>query len=165
MQESGISIMVRNPDELLRPEANESKAPSVDEATLSIRLKHGIHTIFLFVDSLAPFSEVTNSLLDILRERYPAGLTTTIDPPKSTQVPTSEDEVQIAYASLVNQHDVSKGWKELRIKEDDTPGTLGIKDGSILAFTFRPADDADEEAVFLVEWPKLDDDYEEAEEP
>ena len=137
----------------------------MDDTTLSLRLKHGVHTIFLFFDALAPFSELTETLLQILRERYPGGLTTSVAPPRCTPLPVFDDDVEVVYAMLVNSHDASQGWKRLNIVQGDTPSKKGIKTGSILAFAFEPVDASeDDSAEFIVDWPKLDDDYEEDEE-
>lgn len=137
----------------------------MDEAMLSVRLKHGIHTIFLFIDSLAPFEDVTTTLLQVLRERYPDGLTQSVSPLKTTRVPIFDDDAEVVYATLVNSHDPSQGWKRLKILRGDTPAMKGIQNGTILAFTFTNVDADDSEPVeFAVDWPRLDDEYEEEEE-
>jgi hypothetical protein len=109
---------------------------------------------------MAPFSEVNKTLLDIIRERYPNGLTTSTAPPLSTPIPLSDDEMEVVFATLKNPSDPSKGWKVLAFDKDDEKDTavrLGLYDGSIVAFTFRPIDsDDDDDVEFLVEWPKLD---------
>ncbi|KYK57964.1 hypothetical protein DCS_04977 [Drechmeria coniospora] len=128
---------------------------SVDEAHLSVRFKHGIHTIYLFVDALAPFSAVTEELVGLLRERYPAGLTTSVAPPKQTVVPA---DAKLAYAVLAVPNEPAKGWRRLKVGEDEahTPTKCGLKNNSIVAFAVL-ADDADD-ATFEVEWPQEDDD-------
>lgn len=107
-------------------------------------------------------SEVTKELVELLRERYPGGLTTTIAPPKTTTVPS---DPQIAYGVLNVPNDPSRGWKKLRTGDDDssTPAKCGLKNNSIVAFTFISDPDEDDEVLFEVEWPKDDDDmYEQA---
>ncbi|KND91090.1 hypothetical protein TOPH_04400 [Tolypocladium ophioglossoides CBS 100239] len=89
---------------------------TVDEAHISVRFKHGVHTIYLFVDALAPFSAVTQELLDLLRERYPSGLTTSVAPPKQTPVPS---DAKLAYGVLTVPNDPSRGWKRLKVGEDE----------------------------------------------
>lgn len=117
-----------------------------------MRFKHGIHTIYLFVDALAPFSAVTAELLDLLRDRYPAGLTTAIDPPKETSIPT--DDAKIVYGVLNSPRDPSRGWKKLNVGDDEsyTPTKCGIENNSIVAFTF--VSDDEDEVLFEVEWPR-----------
>lgn len=128
---------------------------TVDEAHISVRFKHGVHTIYLFVDALAPFSAVTQELLGLLRERYPSGLTTSVAPPKTTPVPS---EARLAYGVLTVPNDPSRGWKRLKIGEDEeyNPTKCGLKNNSIVAFAFLEDDD-DDEVLFEVEWPKEDD--------
>ncbi|KJZ75472.1 hypothetical protein HIM_05168 [Hirsutella minnesotensis 3608] len=125
-----------------------------DEAHISVRFKHGIHTIYLFVDALAPFADVSSELVDLVRERYPSGLTTSVDPPKKTVV---DADAKLAYGTLRIPTDPSKGWKKLNVGEGDifTPTKCGLKQNSIVAFTVISAEDQDIE--FEVEWPKEDD--------
>lgn len=120
-----------------------------------MRFKHGIHTIYLFVDALAPFSAVTEELTELLRERYPAGLTTAIAPPKTTPVP---ENPKLAYAVLSIPNDPSRGWKKLKVGEDGShnPTKAGLKNNSIVAFAFVEDED-DEDVQFEVEWPREDE--------
>lgn len=125
----------------------------VDDAHISVRFKHGIHTIYLFVDALAPFSEITKELLAVLRERYPAGLTTAIAPPKTTEI---SDDATLAYAVLTIPNDISKGWKQLKVGDGkSTPTKLGLKNNSLVAFAV--VEDEDDEVEFEVEWPREDE--------
>ncbi|KAJ4156304.1 hypothetical protein NW754_007928 [Fusarium falciforme] len=124
----------------------------IGDAHISVRFKHGIHTIYLFVDSLEPFSNVTTQLLDVLTERYPNGLTTSIAPPKTTTV--TEGTI-LAYGALKNANDPTAGWKKLKIGNGDTPTRLGLKNNSLIAFAV--VDDEDEDPVFEVEWPREDE--------
>lgn len=139
---------------------NTSSQAQVDETHLSVRFKHGIHTIYLFVDTLSPVSDITTELLQLLRERYPQGLTTSVEPPQTTPVP---DSAQLAYAVLNVPTDPSRGWKKLKVGEqaEFTPLKAGMKDNAIVAFAF--VEDLDDEAVFEVEWPREDEEaYEDA---
>ena len=125
-----------------------------------MRFKHGIHTIYLFVDALAPFSNVTTELRTLLADRYPDGLTTSVAPPKKTTVPA---DVKIAYGVLNIPNDPTRGWKRLNVGEDEefTPTKCGVKNNSLVAFT--PVGDGDDEVVFEVEWPQEDEEmYEQA---
>lgn len=121
-----------------------------------MRFKHGIHTIYLFVDALAPFSAVTTELLELLRERYPAGLTTSVAPPRQTPIPA---DARLAYAVPSIPADPSKGWKRLKVGEDEehTPTKCGLKSNSVVAFSVISDDDGDDEVLFEVEWPREDE--------
>jgi hypothetical protein len=131
---------------------------------ITIRLKHGIHTIFLFVDPLAPFSKITSELLEVLRERYPEGLTTSIAPPKTTPVPDAGSEsIEIYYAVMKAPSDPSQGWRNLHISANDRPVDTGLKDNSAVAFAFQDPDNMEDDVRFEVEWPELDDDVGDAE--
>ncbi|KAF4467688.1 hypothetical protein FALBO_5423 [Fusarium albosuccineum] len=125
----------------------------VDDAHISVRFKHGIHTIYLFVDALAPFSNVTAELIELLTERYPRGLTTSIAPPKTTVI---SSDSQLAFGALNAPNDPSAGWKKLKVGNgESTPTKLGLKNNSLIAFTV--VDDEDDEPEFEVEWPKEDE--------
>ncbi|KAH7001094.1 hypothetical protein EDB80DRAFT_721471 [Ilyonectria destructans] len=128
----------------------------LDDTHISVRFRHGIHTIYLFVDALAPFSAITTQLLETLQERYPGGLTTSIAPPKTTPVPEETDAV-VAYGVLTVPNDPTRGWKKLNHKNgESTPTKLGLKNNSLVAFAF--VEDEDDEAEFEVEWPREDED-------
>ncbi|KAJ4286630.1 hypothetical protein N0V88_007919 [Collariella sp. IMI 366227] len=93
------------------------------------------------------FSRLTSELLAILRDRYPAGLTTSIDQPEGTAVPSSDDDVKLAYANI-------------KVRPDDTVGSKGLKDNCSLAFAVLEPD-ADEGSVkFQVELPAVEEDEE-----
>ncbi|KAH7122141.1 hypothetical protein B0J13DRAFT_567016 [Dactylonectria estremocensis] len=127
----------------------------IDDTHISVRFRHGIHTIFLFVDALAPFSAITAELLETLQERYPRGLTTSIAPPKTTSIPEESGAV-VAYGVLTVPNDPSRGWKKLKANSaGSTPTKLGLKNNSLVAFAF--VEDEDDEPVFEVEWPREDD--------
>lgn len=129
---------------------------------MTLRFKHGRLTILLFSDPLTPISTLKSELLDVLRERYPAGL-----PPSSTSLGTKNIEIpesihDVAFGVPVDIYEMSKGWEELNtggaaggMKE--SPKSLGLKDGSCLAFRFAGEEEGDEDDLFSVEWP----DYEE----
>lgn len=127
-----------------------------------MRFKYGIHTIFLFIDTLAPFSSVTQDLLAVLKERYPDGLTkSSSSPDDKTPIP---DAANLTYGILRVPIDPSKGWKPLKLGEEgeNTPAKCGVVDNTIIAFAFGPGDgdDADIEegdVVFEVEWPQEDE--------
>ncbi|KAF4991848.1 hypothetical protein FGRMN_7566 [Fusarium graminum] len=131
----------------------------VDDAHISVRFKHGIHTIYLFIDALAPFSNVTAELLSVLGERYPHGLTTSISPFRTTTV---NADSTLAYGALKVPNDPSAGWVKLKTGNgESTPTKLGLKNNSLIAFTVL--DDEDDEPEFEVEWPKEDEELYEQE--
>ncbi|KAF5672518.1 hypothetical protein FHETE_3652 [Fusarium heterosporum] len=131
----------------------------VDDAHISVRFKHGIHTIYLFIDALAPFSNVTAELLTVLSERYPHGLTTSISPFRTTTV---NADSTLAYGALKVPNDPSAGWVKLKTGNgESTPTKLGLKNNSLIAFTVL--DDEDDEPEFEVEWPKEDEELYEQE--
>ncbi|PKS08353.1 hypothetical protein jhhlp_005297 [Lomentospora prolificans] len=125
----------------------------MDGANLSLRFKHGVHTIFLFVDSLKPFSNLDAQLLEVLRERYPDGFLTTSQGP--TPIPSGD--ATIYYARLKNPVDPTEGWKRLEVSSKDTPNKKGISDNSTLAFAIYEKGTEPDEVEFLVDWPSLDD--------
>lgn len=127
------------------------------DSHISVRLKHGTHTIYLFVDSLDPMRAVSEELLLLLRDRYPEGLTKSIDPPEQTPIPAEGEPVTIAYAVLRIPNDPTRGWKRLKVDDDESfsAGKVGLKDNGIVAFTF--VDDDDDDPEFAVEWPKEDE--------
>lgn len=106
---------------------------------------------------MAPFSAVTTELLQVLRERYPQGLTTSVSPPQSTPVPTSGDDAHIFYASLVNPYDPTQGWKNLNIKGTETALEKDLKDNMVIAFSIQSGASGGDEPEFSVDWPQLDE--------
>ncbi|KAI8961261.1 hypothetical protein F5Y11DRAFT_326859 [Daldinia sp. FL1419] len=134
----------------------------VNDIDLSIRFKHGIHTIFQFVDPSRPFNSIAEDLLEILRARYPEGLTTSVASLDKTELPS--DHLQIKFALPKVPADLSQGWIPLEIEEKDTPVGKGIKDNSIVAFAFYPEDaDEDYQPEFIVDFPKFDEEQGEEE--
>ncbi|KAK2055018.1 hypothetical protein LY76DRAFT_596424 [Colletotrichum caudatum] len=128
----------------------------IDDTFLSVRFKYGAHTILMFVDGLQKFSEITASLLEVLRDRFPDGLTVSHTSPKTTALP--EGDVQLAYALPVNATDLTQGWKNIKADNDDTPFVKGLKDNCVVAFSF----DADA-PKFVVDVPSLDEEMEDEE--
>ncbi|KZZ90275.1 hypothetical protein AAL_07376 [Moelleriella libera RCEF 2490] len=129
----------------------------VDDSHVSVRFKHGVHTVYLFVDASAPMSEVSKQLVEVLKERYPTGLTSSVDPPRSTSIPSTPI---LAYGLLNVPNDPTKGWRAVKVGDEDaeTPSKCGFRNNSIVAFTFV-ADHGDEDVLFEVEWPKDDDEF------
>lgn len=134
----------------------------MDDPEISIRLKYGIHTIFLFAMPDWPFSRLTTELLSILRDRYPNGLTPSIAQPDATPVPPNDGDVNIAYALPKNQHNLSGGWKNLKAQPGDTLGQKGLTDMCSVAFALLDSGTDVADAEFQVEVAELEDDEEAA---
>lgn len=130
----------------------------LDDANISVRFKHGIHTIYLFIDALAPFSSAAAELLNVLIERYPDGLTKSFD---SSEKTTYDADSTLAFGVLKTPNDPSSGWAKLKTGDGEkTPAALGLKNNSLLAFAVL--DEEGDEPEFEVEWPKEDEElYEE----
>lgn len=111
----------------------------------------------MFVDPLAPFSKITDELLSILRERYPGGLHASRGSPATVPVPAEGQPVHIAYAVLKAPSDPTQGWRNLRITGDEKPVDKNIKNNAVVAFVLRAPEEADDNRVFDVEFPDLDD--------
>lgn len=129
---------------------------------ISLRLKYGIHTLFLLIEPLAPFSTITTELLFALRDRTEQGLkASAVDAPQSP--PPADKDFSVAYGVMKDPNDPSKGWKDLQIQGDETPVSKGLKNNTVVAFVIRGADDAHETPEFIVQWPRLDEDEDEDE--
>lgn len=148
---------------------------------MSLRFKYGIHTFFLLIEPLDPFSAITAELIEALHDRAEPILATTTkvvpvwdpvtkemintwEPADPLPVPDKAKDLHVAYGVLKDPHDVSKGWKDLNIQPDDTPVSRGLKNNAELAFVVRDADQADEPPEFNVlplRW-ELENDDEEA---
>ncbi|TVY18344.1 hypothetical protein LARI1_G004440 [Lachnellula arida] len=122
-----------------------------DQSTFTLRFKHGKHTVLLFADPNTPFPTLISELLKTLHERYPEGLPTSNS---RNPVAIPHDILEVTLGVPVDVHDVSKGWTELDIGTrgglKETPLSLGLNDGGMVAFAF----DGDEEkrAEFYVEF-------------
>lgn len=129
---------------------------------ISLRLKYGVHTIFLLADPLAPFTNITTELFSILRDRHADGLRAAHDEPPQP-LPKQGAEARVAYGILRDPHDESRGWKDLKIDGSETPIDKDLKNNAMVAFVIRDASEADEAPHFVVQWPKLEDEDEEEE--
>lgn len=130
----------------------------MEEQHVSVRFKYGIHTIYMFVDLTESMSKVKTDLLEMLRERYPSGLTIRHDDPEKYQIPETDDNY-LALGTLAIHNNPYAGWKKLKFEENDNAGKVGLKKNSILAFTF--VDEQSQEPLFLVEWPAEEPEEEE----
>jgi hypothetical protein len=132
-----------------------SKANIADDPEVTIRLKYGIHTVFISAMVDWPFSQLTAELLSILRDRYPNGLTASISQPQLIPIPDSD--VKVAYALPKNPADLAQGWKAINARETDVLGKKGVTDMSSVAFAFV-GDNIDEaNPNFVVEVPVLEE--------
>ena len=84
---------------------------------------------FLLVSPLAPFDSIAKELLEVLKMRYPTGLSTTATSPDKIELP--EDHLQIKFALPKSPIDLSQGWSLIETQEKDTPVDKGIKDNSL----------------------------------
>lgn len=121
-----------------------------------MRFRHGVHTIYLYVEAQAPFSDITKELAKILQDRYPDGLTTSLEPPTRTDIPA---EPKFVYGVLNKHDDPSQGWRRINVGDDEnfTPQKCGLKDNSLVAFMLVSDEDESDDVVFQVEWPAEDD--------
>ncbi|KAL2138539.1 hypothetical protein VTI28DRAFT_6615 [Corynascus sepedonium] len=135
---------------------------TLEDPELSIRLKYGIHTIFLIAMADWPFSRLTTELLSVLRDRYPKGLNASTNPAESqvTPVPANDSEVKIAYALPKNPNDLGQGWKPIKAAETDAIGKKGLTDMCSVAFAFLEPDADEASAEFVVEVPIIEDEEE-----
>lgn len=128
--------------------------------SISLRMKYGIHTIFILVDPLAPFSAVTTELLFALRDSHAQGLRATADDPISTPIPPEGKDVHVSYGVLKDPHDETKGWKDLKIQGDESPVSKGLKNNAMVAFVIHDAEEVNEIPEFVVQWAQYDEDDE-----
>ena len=75
-------------------------------------------------------------LLPILRDRYPDGLTSCLDPFEKTAVPGAAEPYKIVWGTMVDVTDETEGWQPLKVKRSDTLGQKKLYNRSGLAFEF-----------------------------
>src|SRR5947209_6705343 len=78
---------------LTQSQPRAANTTAVDDLQITVRLKHGIHTIFLFAMLDWTFSRLSTELLSILRDRYPDGLRTSRT--DTTPVPANDSDVKV----------------------------------------------------------------------
>jgi hypothetical protein len=114
----------------------------------------------MFAEPGTPFATIKSDLLKVLHERYPDGIPNS-DSGDIAAVPKDVTDVILGVPNDV--YDASKGWSELDtdagggIKE--TPESMGLKNGSMLAFSFVPASDEEKQPEFYVEFSNVDELY------
>ncbi|KAK8065010.1 hypothetical protein PG997_011757 [Apiospora hydei] len=142
---------------------------NVTDVDITILFKHGACTVFLFVDPMSTFADVSSELLEVLQERYPEGIpiaprpapTSADDNDEEAKGPVTalpDDASQIAYALPKSASDPTQGWKPLKVGSSDTLVSKGVKNGAMVAFAFK---DDDGEVDFEVHFPTYDDEIEE----
>lgn len=108
---------------------------------------------------MAKFSDIQEELLEIMKDRYPDGLTTSTIPPKKTQLP--DDASRIKFALLKNKTDPTQGWKPLKFTKRDVPTDKGFEDNMMVAFAIASDDDDSADDVeFEVEFPSFEEEAE-----
>ena len=167
-------------------QSQSQSQPDIDESHVLLRFKHGIHTIFLFVDVVATRADVSAQLLRVLRDRCPDGLRTSTEPgapvtpipgvDAEPSAPADDDnydgrtlESRVEFAKPTNpRFPAHGGWTALDVRPDEMLlRKAELKNGGTLAFRFvsgrgkdrAAADDAD---GWTVQWaePPVEDERE-----
>lgn len=127
----------------------------VDDPRITLRLKCGIHTIFLFVMLDWTFAKVSEELLQILHDRYPNGLMFSVD---AEPIPLPEGDVKVVYGiPRSSTGDLNHGWKRLKVEDDDTVESSKLADVSPVAFALVDPEKAEGNVSFDVTIPQLED--------
>lgn len=108
----------------------------------------------MLIDPDEPFNTITKELLDLLRDRYPDGLSAIVGDPKKLAIPAEEDEEDfvIDYGVPLNPLDLEEGWTDLDISSDlDTVSSKNLPEGATLAFIIRGVNET--KRNFVVEPP------------
>jgi hypothetical protein len=140
----------------MSPQAKDDPSPT----SWTLRFKRGKHTILLLAEPLTPFSSIKIDLLNILRERYPSGLSLSSSP-TPTPIPDSINEVILGVP--INPFEPEEGWTEMDTNVGDikeSPKSLGLKDGAVIAFAFiEEEEDGKAKLEFVVEWSSYEAEY------
>ena len=136
--------------------------PNVENC-VSLRLKYGPQTLFLYADWSGTIDDLTKQLLTVLRERYPDGLHDYAMRPEVVKVPKEdESNFRIAYATPRNPRVMDGNWTLLAdhtLKLSQVSPRL--RDNSILAFLIvRDGEPEPDASSFHVETPSYSDDEE-----
>ncbi|KAM3086164.1 hypothetical protein ACMFMG_000300 [Clarireedia jacksonii] len=136
------------------------ETPPPNSTDLTLLFKHTSHTILLLLDTQTPIPTILNQLLLILRDRYPDGLNplNASSTSKKTPLPDSIEDIRLGVPKDI--YEPSKGWTELHVGVGDTPSSMGLKDGSLVAFRFDSEDDEGEgSGEFEVKFPSYAEEY------
>jgi len=142
---------------------SQTSAEEIKSTAYTLRFKHGKTTILLFIEPLTPFPAILKKLLATLHERYPEGLPSSNSPLPLT-IPKSGIDVVLGVPK--DTYDLEKGWDELALSAaglKETPKSLGIKDGAMLAFAFADEECWAEKGEFDVQFSNVDELYPEEE--
>lgn len=100
------------------------------------------------------FAKVSEELLQILHDRYPNGLTFSVD---SEPVPLPEGDVKVVYGIPRNPNgDLGHGWKRLKVEDEDTVESAKLADVSAVAFALVDPE-TEGNVTFDVTVPQLED--------
>lgn len=141
------------------------KAAPIHSTNLTLRLKNSFYTIFILIQPETTLYEITQSLLNALRESYPTGLP--VDPrviqPNAPTIPLPQNNNEIRLGIPKDLHNLSQGFAEIHTDSGEEISqdakSLGIKDGSILAFAFKTQETDVTDELFRVELPDLESLY------
>ncbi|KAK4202891.1 hypothetical protein QBC40DRAFT_195060 [Triangularia verruculosa] len=125
---------------------------------LTLILKHGIASVFLFASPSWTFEKLSTELLEILRDRYPEGLATSTEPESTvTPIPADDADVKVVFGTPRDVDDHTKGFKKFDVGPTDTLGTKGLKKVTTFAFALLgPDQDEDGPVKFEVAFPAND---------
>lgn len=133
------------------------------ENCVSLRLKYGPQTLFLFADWSGTINDLTKQLLAVLRDRYPNGLLDYPLSPPAVKVP-KEDETnyRFAYATPRNPRAMDGNWTLLSDhKQKLSQVSPRLRDNSIIAFLIvRDGEPEPDASSFHVQTPSYSDDEE-----
>ncbi|PQE31493.1 Kinesin 6 protein [Rutstroemia sp. NJR-2017a WRK4] len=140
------------------------ETPPSNSTDLTLLFKHTTHTILLLLDTQTPIPNILTQLLLILQDRYPDGLNPLNPSPTSKKTPIPESIEDIRLGVPKDIYEPSKGWTELHVGVGDTPSSMGLKDGSLVAFRFESEDEEEEgSGEFEVKFPSYAEEYGEEE--
>ncbi|KAK0732359.1 hypothetical protein B0T21DRAFT_334481 [Apiosordaria backusii] len=125
---------------------------------LTVILKHGITSVFLFASPSWTFEKLSTELLDVLRDRYPDGLAMSTEPSSNiTTIPAEDTDAKVVFGTPRDADDVTKGFKKFDVRPQDTLGKKGLKKVSTLAFALLgPDQDEDGPVKFEAAFPSND---------
>ncbi|CZT03022.1 uncharacterized protein RAG0_09918 [Rhynchosporium agropyri] len=146
--------------------ASQANGKSNDQTTPSswtLLFKHSKITILLLIEPLTPLPTILTELLTSLHERYPSGLPTS-DSLSPIEIP--ESGIDVIFGVRKDEFDPTKGWQEVKLEGagmNDSPKSLGWKDGIAVAFAFEGEEGWRERKEFDVQAPNVDELYPEEE--
>lgn len=80
-----------------------------------------------------------------------------------SKIPLPDSIQAVALGVPIDVFEPQKGWSELGLRLGDSPKSLGVKDGGVVAFRFLNRDeDEDDDGEFQVNWPSFEEMYPDA---